>query len=91
MSDLIRTRHTVSGVIDPNTPRHIFEHPVFGRYLEEVDEDAKPFVAALHKPVDVDGNPVDSYGEVHEDEALIPLKAVTAPVVIPKTDKNEKN
>lgn len=44
------TRHTISGVIDKNTPQNILEHPVLGRYLEVVDEDTKPFVPALHVP-----------------------------------------
>lgn len=46
----IRTRHTVAGAIDPNTPEHYLNHPVFGKYLERVDEDAKPFTPELHKP-----------------------------------------
>lgn len=45
-----RTRHTISGVIDENTPEHIVTHPVLGKYLEVVDEDAKPFLPAMHKP-----------------------------------------
>lgn len=50
MADTVRTRHTVSGVIDNNTPLHLIEHPIFGRYLEVVDDDAKPFLPELHKP-----------------------------------------
>lgn len=49
----IPTRHTVSGAIDKNTPEHYLTHPVFGRYLEVVDEDTKPFVPVLHKPTTV--------------------------------------
>ena len=45
-----RTRHTISGVIDENTPEHIVTHSVLGKYLEVVDEDAKPFLPVMHKP-----------------------------------------
>lgn len=48
-----RTRHTVSGVIDENTPEHIVSHPVLGKYLEVVDDDAKPLLPIMHKPTEV--------------------------------------
>lgn len=48
MADTIRTRHTVSGVIDENTPRHIFEHEVLGKYLVEVDEDGNAVGEFFH-------------------------------------------
>lgn len=48
-----RTRHTVSGVVDPNTPEHIVSHPVLGKFLEVVDDDVKPFLPAMHKPTEV--------------------------------------
>ena len=48
-----RTRHTVSGVVDENTPEHIVQHPVLGKYLEVVDENAKPFLPIMHKPTTV--------------------------------------
>lgn len=44
------TRHKISGVIDKNTPDHILNHPVFGQYLEVVEDNAKPFVPELHNP-----------------------------------------
>lgn len=50
MADFVRTRHTVSGVIDLNTPIHIYNHVELGKYLELVGEDDKPFVPELHKP-----------------------------------------
>lgn len=50
----IRTRHTVSGAIEENTPENIFNHPVFGKYLQEVGPDAKPFLPILHKPSTVE-------------------------------------
>lgn len=52
---MARTRHTVSGVIDENTPDHILNHSVLGRYLEVVDEDAKPYLPVMHKPREADG------------------------------------
>lgn len=45
----IRARHTVSGVI-AEVPEDIFNHDDLGKYLERVDEDAKPLVPELHKP-----------------------------------------
>lgn len=51
---MTRTRHTVSGVIDENTPDHILSHPVLGKYLIEVDEKAKPLVAVMHRPTTAD-------------------------------------
>lgn len=45
-----RTRHTISGVIDENTPEHIVSHPILGKFLEVVDEDAKPLLPVMHKP-----------------------------------------
>lgn len=62
-----RTRHTVSGVIDENTPEHIVTHPVLGQYLEVVDEDAKPFLPEMHKPTKVEREVVDE----HEAPAIV--------------------
>lgn len=45
----ILTRHTVSGVIGP-VHEDIFNHPDLGKYLERVDEDAKPYLPEMHKP-----------------------------------------
>lgn len=73
----IPTRHTVSGAIDKNTPEHYLTHPVFGRYLEVVDEDAKPFVPVLHKPTTVkDKAPVETPKTVEVDTA--PIKTVSS-------------
>lgn len=49
-----RTRHTVSGVVDKNTPEHILDHPVLGKYLEVVEDDAKPLLPVMHRPTTVD-------------------------------------
>lgn len=54
MTDTFVTRHTVSGVIDKNTPRILVEHSYFGKFLEVVDEDAKPFLPEMHKPSVID-------------------------------------
>lgn len=64
----VRTRHTVSGVIDESTPVHIFEHPVLGKYLERVDERAKPYVAELHTPREA--------VKAEEDPKTVALEAV---------------
>lgn len=42
-----RTRHRLSGAIDKDTPQHIVDHPVLGKYLELVGPDDKPLVPAL--------------------------------------------
>lgn len=52
------TRHTISGAIDKNTPEHILNHPTLGRFLEVVDETAKPFAASIHKPREAKPVPV---------------------------------
>lgn len=49
-----RTRHTVSGVIDENTPEHMLTHPLLGKFLEVVDENAKPLLPVMHRPATVD-------------------------------------
>lgn len=45
----ILTRHTVSGVIS-EVDEDIYNHDVLGQYLERVDEDAKPYLAEMHRP-----------------------------------------
>jgi len=64
----IPTRHTISGVVDLNTPEHYLDHPILGEYLERVDEDAKPFTPELHKPrtAKVETPEVET-GEVSDD------------------------
>jgi len=42
-----RTRHRLSGKIDVDTPQHIIDHPVLGKYLELVGDNDKPLVSAL--------------------------------------------
>lgn len=49
MTDELRTRHRISGAIDENTPRHIFDHPVLGKHLEEVGPEAKPYLPEMHR------------------------------------------
>lgn len=45
----IRARHTVSGQI-AEVHEDIFNHDILGKYLERVDEDAKPYLPEMHKP-----------------------------------------
>ena len=61
-----RTRHTVSGVIDENTPEHIVNHPILGQYLEVVGEDVKPFLPEMHKPTKAEPEEVE-----HEAPAIV--------------------
>lgn len=49
----IRALHTISGKIS-EVDESIFNHDVLGRYLERVDEDAKPLVPEMHKPREAD-------------------------------------
>lgn len=49
----IRARHTVSGQI-AEVHEDIFNHDVLGKYLERVDEDAKPRLPEMHKPTVAD-------------------------------------
>lgn len=49
LSDIVRTRHKVSGVIDENTPLNIVEHPILGKHLEIVGPDAKPYLPEMHR------------------------------------------
>jgi hypothetical protein len=42
-----RTRNRLSGEIDKDTPQHLVDHPVLGKFLEVVGPDDKPLVAAL--------------------------------------------
>ncbi len=47
----IRARHTVSGQI-AEVHEDVFNHEVLGKYLERVDEDAKPLLPEMHKPAE---------------------------------------
>jgi hypothetical protein len=47
IEDVRVTRNRRTGQIDKNTPVHLIEHPVLGRDLEIVDDDAKPLVPEL--------------------------------------------
>lgn len=47
----IRARHTVSGQI-AEVHEDVFNHEVLGKYLERVDEDAKPLLPEMHKPTE---------------------------------------
>lgn len=76
MAETVRTRHKISGKIDENTPKHIALHPVLGRYLEIVDNDAKPFLPEMHK--------------VRVAEDVIPAKDLPK-VDLPDTKKNSKD
>lgn len=68
---MIRVRHTVSGQI-AEVPEHIFNHDILGRYLEEVDESAKPYVPELHTPrqaddfeeVEIDTEDLEGYAQL---------------------------
>lgn len=46
---MAKTRHRISGRIENNTPQHIIDHPVLGKYLEVIDEaaEAKAIVPEL--------------------------------------------
>lgn len=74
MTDLIRARHTVSGVI-AEVPESIFNHDVLGAYLEEVGPDAKPYLPEMHR-VSLPNDPTDdeiavavAAGVLTDDEA----------------------
>lgn len=79
----IRTRHDISGAIDENTPEHIFNHPILGKHLKAVDEDAKPYVAVLHRPAD-HGDEVNTASSDEPDVKLPELKRASS-------DTNKKN
>lgn len=81
MTDLIRARHTVSGVI-AEVPANIFNHFVLGKYLEEVGPDAKPYLPEMHR-VTLPANPTEDEiavalqaGVIDEDEAAALRKQV---------------
>lgn len=44
---MAKTRHRISGVIEIDTPQHIIDHPVLGKYLEVVEEKDKALEPAL--------------------------------------------
>lgn len=92
MTDLIRVRHTISGVI-AEVPANIVDHFVFGQYLEKVGPDAKPYLPEMHR-VSLPADPTDDQisvalasGVIDEDEAKELHKAAKAVVVEePTTD-----
>lgn len=85
----IRTRHTVSGVIDPNTPEHVFEHPVLGKYLERVGEDAKPFLPELHKPRAAEVEAVEAKTEEVSDRTFLDVTPVDVKRTAPKNKSKD--
>ena len=85
MTDLIRVRHTISGVI-AEVPQNIAEHEVLGAYLEKVGPEAKPYLPEMHR-ASLPANPTDEQiaiaqaaGFVSEDEAKELRKAAHAKV-----------
>lgn len=73
MAETVRTRHTISGAIEKNTPVHLLEHPTLGKYLEVVDDDAKPYHPELHKPREVSEQEVTE-PQAEASKADAPLK-----------------
>lgn len=73
---MVYTRHTISGKKE-EVPEHFLDHPVFGQYLEVVDEDAKPFAEGLFRSGTVEeraeSRPDKPESKVLE-EPLVPLK-----------------
>jgi hypothetical protein len=95
MTQTYRTRHKISGVIDENTPANIVEHDVFGKYLEVVGPDAKPYLPEMHR-VTLPENPTPDQVKVAEAAGLIPetaadLKATVAAERAKADDKIGKN
>lgn len=93
MTDLIRARHTISGVI-AEVPANIFDHFELGKYLEEVGPDAKPYLPEMHR-VSLPANPTEdeiavalSVGYITEDEAADLRKAASERA---KADEEARN
>lgn len=91
MTDLIRARHTISGVI-AEVPANIFNHFVLGKYLEEVGPDAKPYLPEMHR-VSLPANPTEDEiavalagGFIDEDEAKNLRKAAAEQETAPAED-----
>lgn len=82
MTETVPTRHRVSGVVDVNTPLHIAQHPVLGRYLDIVEADAKPYTPELYK----------SHGQAAEvalpENATVSEDPIPGP---PKLSSDKKN
>jgi hypothetical protein len=64
MSDLVWTLHTVSGAV-ARVPQHLVDHEHFGKYLVEVDPNAKPYEPTLWKP-----STADEYRATHNIESV---------------------
>lgn len=63
------TRNRLTGKLDW-TQDHVFEHPVLGKDLEEVEEGTKPLVPELikYEPVAPDLFPQDEVAEARTDD-----------------------
>lgn len=96
MTKKIRTRNTVSGQIG-EVPAHYLEHPVLGRFLVEVDEDAKPVKPELNQPQDAEGNRLgDDAKPVEKKRTRAPKKEdepkdEPAPALLSAEDANADN
>lgn len=63
-----KTRHRISGVTEIDTPQHIIDHPVLGKYLEVVDDDAKDIVPELVAPKHAERIALDSKRSEDKDK-----------------------
>lgn len=66
MADTVRTRHLISGQI-AEVPVEIFEHADLGPWLEEVADDAKPYVPGFYAPREPGTEEVVGYDEFDSD------------------------
>lgn len=75
LTEFVRTRHKVSGVIDEATPRHIAEHEVLGANLEIVGPNAKPYLPEMHR-VSLPEDPTPDQIKVAEASGLVDAESV---------------
>lgn len=80
MAELITARNTISGQVR-STRKSIVEHPVLGKNLVEVDDDAKPYVSELFKP--------RSAEEFTSQHSVLPSAKVKTPAEAP-IEKDKK-
>lgn len=73
-----RTRHTITGLIEEDTPQSLVDHEFFGQYLEVVDEDAKPLAEGLFRPGTVEDRSENDDRSADETEKAAPKPRASA-------------
>jgi hypothetical protein len=88
MSKQVRARNTVSGQIGI-VPESYLTHPVLGKTLVQVDDDAKSYLPEMYQPTDAEGDaekPSRARRVKAAEESTAPLDLPDAPALFERDD-----